>query len=468
MKFDPQQSWREAIGLFDRGRYEEAHKILKKLIKINNRHPQLLHLLGICEFRLGDLATGLSLVRQAVAIAPAMAPTLNDLGNLLVEKGETDAALDAYQRAVAADPNNLQAIINLARLQVLNTRPDIALETLDTALSRHAGNLLLRWVRSLILLSLQDFSSGWQGYGVRWQLPPSQFDSPRYDFGLPPVVITPKSAPDGSIWLWKEQGPGDEILCASAIPTARQRGLLLHLGCSSRLITLFKRSFPGLRIDAIESIQPIDLVDDKYQMPFADLVSTFRRTSADFGTGSAFLKPDPTLRDALRQQYRSQASGRPLVGLSWRSSNRFSGSAKSPPLQVFVPLLRDCDCLFINLQYETSKADLETLRCASGATILHDETVNPLGDLDRFAAQVAALDAVITVSNTTAHVAGGLGVPTIVMLPAHTGLLWYWFRNTDRSLWYASLRLVRQSHLGDWATPTASATKYLNELLAAQ
>ncbi|MFN4164892.1 MAG: tetratricopeptide repeat protein [Ferrovibrio sp.] len=467
MKFDPQRSWREAISLFDRGRYKEAHKILKELIKINNRHPQLLHLLGICEFRLGDLATGLSLVRQAVAIAPAMAPTLNDLGNLLVENGETEAALDAYQRAAVADPNNLQAIVNLARLQVLNTRPDIALEILDAALSRHSENLLLRWVRSLILLSLQDFLSGWQDYAVRWQLPPTQFDSPRYDFGLQPVSVRPENIPNAPIWLWKEQGPGDEILYASVIQAALQRDWSLHLGCSERLVTLFRRSFPTLRIDAVESITPSDLAGTKYQMPLADLASVFRQTPADFGDGKAFLKPDPTLRDAFRQRYRLQTAGRPLVGLSWRSNNRFSASAKSPPLQAFAPLLRDLNCTFINLQYGASNADLEALR-HTGATILHDETVDPLGDLDHFAAQVAALDAVVTVSNTTAHVAGGLGIPTVVLLPAHTGLLWYWFHGTDRSLWYASLRLVRQSRLGDWAAPIAAAAICLNELLAAK
>lgn len=467
MAFDPQTSWREAIWHFDSGRYAEARKILNKLVKINNRHPQLLHLLGICEFRLGDLATGLSVVRQAVAIAPVMAPILNDLGNLLVENSEPEAACDAYQRAVTADPNNLQAVINLARLQALNTHPHIAIKTLDNALMHHPANSLLRWARSLILLSIQDFSAGWQDYGVRWQLPPTQFDSPRYDCRLPPAPHARKPVPDAPVWLWKEQGPGDEILCASVIPTARQQGWSIHLGCSSRLVTLFRRSFPELRVDAIESVTPIDLAGDKYQMPFADLTSIFRKTPADFGDGHAFLKSDPALRDAFRQQYRIQASGRPLVGLSWRSSNRFSGSAKSPPLQALSPLLRDCNCLFINLQYGDSKADLEALRRA-GASILHDETVNPLGDLDRFAAQVAALDAVVTVSNTTAHVAGGLGIPTVVMLPAHTGLLWYWFRNTNRSLWYASLRLIRQTHIGDWETPIANAIACLNELLDAK
>ena len=467
MRINPKHYWHEAIRHFDAERYLEAFNLLKVLIKINPRHPQCLHLLGVCEFRLGNLAGGLSLIRQAIAIAPSLAPALSDLGNLLIENGEPEAALDVYRRAANVDPNNLQAIINLARLQALNTQPEAALETLNSSLLSHPTNPQLLWARGLILLSLGDFARGWQDYAVRWQLPPTHFDSPRYNFGLMPAFFTPEEIPDASVWLWKEQGLGDEILYASVISTAHQRGWSLHVGCSERLTTLFQRSFPALRINAIESIMPIDLTANKYQMPLADLAALLRQTPGDFGDGRAFLKPDPTLRDAFRQRYRVQASGRPLVGLSWRSNNRFSASAKSPLLQAFTPLLRDSGCAFVNLQYGASKTDLETLRHAGGM-ILHDETVDPLGDLDRFAAQVAALDAVVTVSNTTAHVAGGLGIPAVVILPAHTGLLWYWFRNTDRSLWYASLRLVRQTRIGDWATPMATAEVCLNELLAAK
>jgi ADP-heptose:LPS heptosyltransferase len=73
-----------------------------------------------------------------------------------------------------------------------------------------------------------------------------------------------------------------------------------------------------------------------------------------------------------------------------------------------------------------------------------------LTDLDGFAAQVAALDLVITISNTTAHVAGALGVPCWVLLPSGLGENWYWFLDRDDSPWYPSVRLFRQSEPGVW------------------
>ena len=70
-------------------------------------------------------------------------------------------------------------------------------------------------------------------------------------------------------------------------------------------------------------------------------------------------------------------------------------------------------------------------------------------DLDAFAAQVAAMDLVISVSNTTVHMAGALGVPVWVML--HMAPLNYWMVDRDDSPWYPSARLFRQSEPGRWA-----------------
>ena len=70
--------------------------------------------------------------------------------------------------------------------------------------------------------------------------------------------------------------------------------------------------------------------------------------------------------------------------------------------------------------------------------------------MDGFAAQVGAMDLVISTSNTTVHTAGALGVPTWVLLAAGRGRMWYWFRERADSPWYPSLRLMRQVKDGDW------------------
>ena len=116
---------------------------------------------------------------------------------------------------------------------------------------------------------------------------------------------------------------------------------------------------------------------------------------------------------------------------------------------------------FVSLQYgDAARAAADAAR-RHGVEIVDDQAIDQLRDLDLFAAQVAAMDRVVTVSNTTAHLAGALGVDGIVLLPATRGLHWYWSVGRDDSPWYPSLALVRQSTPPAWDDTIARAARRL-------
>jgi ADP-heptose:LPS heptosyltransferase len=73
--------------------------------------------------------------------------------------------------------------------------------------------------------------------------------------------------------------------------------------------------------------------------------------------------------------------------------------------------------------------------------------------MDAFAAQIAAMDMVITIDNSTAHLAGALGTPVWVLLPFAPD--WRWLLETSRSPWYPTMKLFRQSQPGDWRSVVA-------------
>lgn len=126
------------------------------------------------------------------------------------------------------------------------------------------------------------------------------------------------------------------------------------------------------------------------------------------------------------------------------------GWLKSQNLASWATILQTPGVTFVNLQYGDRKADLTRAKEQLGVDILHDDTVDPLVDMDAFAAQVAAMDLVISVSNTTVHTAGALGVPTWVLTATGRGRLWYWFRGQTVSPWYPSVRFLTQEAAGDW------------------
>jgi ADP-heptose:LPS heptosyltransferase len=58
------------------------------------------------------------------------------------------------------------------------------------------------------------------------------------------------------------------------------------------------------------------------------------------------------------------------------------------------------------------------------------------------------MDFVVTIDNSTAHLAAALGVTTFVLLPFAAD--WRWLRKREDSPWYPAMRLFRQPERGDW------------------
>jgi hypothetical protein len=108
-----------------------------------------------------------------------------------------------------------------------------------------------------------------------------------------------------------------------------------------------------------------------------------------------------------------------------------------------APILTTPGVFLVNLQYGDCSAEIADVRKALGVEIYQDPTVDPLQDLEAFFAQVAAMDLVVTTSNTTAHAAGAQGIPVWIMLSRGMRTLWYWFLRHQHSVWYPSARLFR-------------------------
>ena len=66
------------------------------------------------------------------------------------------------------------------------------------------------------------------------------------------------------------------------------------------------------------------------------------------------------------------------------------------------------------------------------------------------AAVMKSLDLVITADTSVAHLAGGLGIPTWVVLPFPAE--WRWLMDSQDSLWYPTMRLFRQKKSNDWSS----------------
>ena len=126
----------------------------------------------------------------------------------------------------------------------------------------------------------------------------------------------------------------------------------------------------------------------------------------------------------------------------------FREKEKNTTLENWAPILSQKDCFFINLQYGNTEQEIRKYCSSTGTLIYTDQEINPLKNLDDFAAQISALDLVISISNTTVHMSGALGKKVWTLLPYVPD--WRWMLKREDTPWYPNMKLFRQSQMHDW------------------
>ncbi len=149
----------------------------------------------------------------------------------------------------------------------------------------------------------------------------------------------------------------------------------------------------------------------------------------------------------VKWRERLPASGRPRIGICWAgSSMHLNDRNRSMPLEVFAKLLSVSDLDFVSVQKDVNERQ---------ASILREHGVLHLGqefaDMADTAAVVAMLDLLIAVDTSVAHLAGAMGKAVALLVPFSPD--WRWLLERTDSPWYPTMRLFRQSAIGDWNGP---------------
>ena len=96
--------------------------------------------------------------------------------------------------------------------------------------------------------------------------------------------------------------------------------------------------------------------------------------------------------------------------------------------------------------------------------VYHDELIDPLKDAEDWFAQVAAMDLVISVDNSTIQVSGSQGINTWVLL-SHVPEWRFGITGIDHD-WHATAKVYRQKTKGDWKSVFETLTGDLGTWLA--
>jgi tetratricopeptide (TPR) repeat protein len=431
--------------LNDLGKFDEAVTVLHQALKLRPDWSEALYNLGLALKGAKQPLESRAALERAIALKPNFPEALSTLGNLLKDQGLLDEAISLYQQALSFSPGYADAVGNLGLAYKASGNIDEALPLLRHAVMLDPNEHDLRNNLGLVLLSRGELAEGWVEYEHRWQSRNRPISRPFSQTRWAGEDLAGKK-----LLLWGEQGVGDELLYAQQIPDLLAKGAEIILETDKRLVPLFARSFPEITVLAKQDPPGKITKSADFQSPLGSLGVWLRNDFAAFANNRPYLKANAELTAALREKYLAGDTVR-LVGISWRSKNERTANFKSSPLLDWAPLLRQPGIRFVNLQYGDCAADLAEIKAKLGIEIINDLSIDPLADMDGFASQVAALDQIISVSNTTVHVAGALGRPVWTLLSKGQGLLWYWFEEREDSPWYPSMRFFRQRKESDWS-----------------
>jgi tetratricopeptide (TPR) repeat protein len=465
---------RRALALHQQGQAREAEQLYVKVLKADRRQFDALHLLGLLKYQQGDNAEGLRLIGAALKIKPDYADALLNYGSVLSALQRHEEALGYFDRALAQNPLSPRALNNRGNSLAVLRRFDEALSCFNRALSIDPGHANTLVNRAYTLLDLGHYAEALADYGRALQLRPDDADSQmhmafaelamgnfangwrRYEWRWrsrhPP---TPRHASlsrwngqrvNGTVLAWGEQGLGDEVIYTSMIPDLARYADSVVLEVEPRLTRLFARSLPEVQVIGRGEPLPTSIAA---QSPLASLGQYLRPNWQAFPRREAgYLVADRDAAANLRR--RLSPHGEAVVGLSWVSKSALFGLFKTAQLIDFASVLRLPHCRYADLQYGDTLAERETVAQSAGVAVERLADIDNTNDIDGLAALITACDLVVTVSNTTAHLAGALGKPTLLFVPQSGGRLWYWFNERADSPWYPHMHIRRQKVGQSW------------------
>ena len=294
------------------------------------------------------------------------------------------------------------------------------------------------------LMRRGEFRPGLTEFERHWRLKGRVNGVPR----LPVSQWNGMRLPGGRILLVADQGAGDAVQFARYIPLVAERCREVILAAPPELADLL-RSAKGLTrvVTRYEDVGSVDVFCILSSLPF--LLGTTLETIP----GSVpYLTVDAARGAAWKARLDARTPpGLPRVGIAWAGNPAHPGDRwRSTRLAAWKPLLDVSGVSFISLQKWVPERDRGSVASASRLIDLTDGR----DDFADTAALVQALDLVVSVDTSIAHIAGALAKRAWVLLARLPD--WRWLLDREDSPWYPTLRLFRQDAPDRWdgSSPT--------------
>lgn len=416
-----------------------------EILKEDNNNLSALHNIGLCYYNLGEFTDALDSFNRAYE---------HGLEESLVCRGNCYRALELYQLALAdygtalvKNYKNASAFNNYGNTLRELGEPVLAIPFLQASQILDPSNTTAKFNEAVAHLLAGNLLPGWEKYESRWDYEHQKGLKPQ--FNNVPEWDGTQDLNGKTILLYSEQGYGDTLqFCRYVLPLQDKHGAKVILVTRPELTSLFG-SNPNMQVFSTnESLPPFD-----YHCALLGLPKAFKTTLNTIPSPIKYLSANERRVQKWRRELGPKLKMR--VGITWSGlKESWINRYKSMPLEKVLELVTD-EHQFVCLQKDITESDKALLE-KYNVTVISDQLV----DFHETAAVISNLDVVITVDTSVAHLSGGLGVPTWIMLNNYA-VDWRWLLNRNDSPWYPTARLFRQSSPGDWTSVIQEIKQHL-------
>jgi len=421
---------------------DEAENVIQKSLYLNS-HKLFTSLAGIYADQ-NKFDKVIEFSNKALELNQSDFIALNNIAKVYIDKKNFEKAADYLSKALQIEQNNYLIHLNLGILYKNLNQLEKAKIHYNKSISLNPKSYDSYLFKSLIELSENNFLEGWKNYEFRWfkQAERINIKKPKWD----------GKTSNQEIIIWGEQGLGEQILFSSIIPECEKIFKNIILVIDEKLKLIYQESFPNIKVFAPNEAWSNESFD--CHLPIGSLGKFFRNNLQSFPKSNNYLTIVPKNNNKEKLK----------CGLSWKSVNSVEGDLKSISLERLLPILKNENINFFNVQYTDEKNNVDLFNQQNNLNIINLEDLDSFNDLYHLCQYLKSFDLLLTISNTTAHLAGALGVPTILMLPNNIGKLWYWANTIhNQSLWYPTVKIFKQNVENDWDSVISEIDHYIKE-----
>jgi len=436
-------------------RWDEAEAHFRQAIHLQADFAMAHNNLGNVHRAQGKSEDAAECYRQATRIQPDYAEAHGNLGAVLQEQGKLHEALPCYEKALRLQPTFPDAHNNLATALLGQGCLDEAMTHYDQAVLLRPNYVEAHWNRSCLRLLRGDFEGGWPEYEWRSRqahVAQRSFRQPLWDGS---------ELNNRTIFLYAEQGFGDTLQFIRYACLVKRRGGIVIVECQPALARLLA-NIPGIDHLVAEG-SPLPVFD--VQAPLLSLPGIFHTTLDTIPARVPYVYPNAELVKCWKSRksevgsrksnplLRTSDFGLPtsdfLVGIAWQGRPTYGfDRLRSIPLAQLARLAEVPGVRLISLQKGPGAVDLRALAGRFPVLDLGSRLDEASGAFMDTAAVMRNVDLVIASDTAVPHLAGALGVPVWVTLPAVPD--WRWLLQREDSPWYPTMRLFRQTRSGSW------------------